>query len=53
MGDLMLVDELNLAEDSVIERLNSVLEKPGLLVLAEKGGRTVRGFQHGRVQLFR
>jgi midasin len=38
-GDLMLVDELNLAEDSVIERLNSVLEKPGLLVLAEKGGR--------------
>lgn len=40
-GDLMLVDEINLAEDSVIERLNSVLEKPGLLVLAEKGGREV------------
>ena len=40
-GDLMLVDEINLAEDSVIERLNSVLEKPGVLVLAEKGGREV------------
>ena len=41
-GDLMLVDELNLAEDSVIERLNSVLEKPGLLVLAEKGAHGLR-----------
>ncbi|KAK3283483.1 hypothetical protein CYMTET_8818 [Cymbomonas tetramitiformis] len=40
-GDLMLVDELNLAEDSVLERLNSVLEPHALLVLAEKGGAEV------------
>ncbi|RHY65930.1 hypothetical protein DYB30_003550 [Aphanomyces astaci] len=36
-GDLFLVDEINLADDAVLERLNSVLEPARGLVLAEKG----------------
>ncbi|KAL3632042.1 hypothetical protein CASFOL_025026 [Castilleja foliolosa] len=37
-GDLFLVDEISLADDSVLERLNSVLEPEKKLLLAEKGG---------------
>ncbi|KAK3037950.1 hypothetical protein RJ639_030655 [Escallonia herrerae] len=37
-GDLFLVDEIALADDSVLERLNSVLEPERKLSLAEKGG---------------
>ena len=37
-GDLFLIDEISLAEDSVLERLNSVLEPERTMVLAEKGG---------------
>ncbi|XP_065866775.1 midasin [Euphorbia lathyris] len=37
-GDLFLVDEISLADDSVLERLNSVLEAERKLSLAEKGG---------------
>ncbi|KAF6161323.1 hypothetical protein GIB67_009210 [Kingdonia uniflora] len=37
-GDLFLVDEISLADDSVLERLNSVLEPEKQLTLAEKGG---------------
>ncbi|GAA5967871.1 hypothetical protein JCM11641_005792 [Rhodosporidiobolus odoratus] len=37
-GDLILLDEISLADDSVLERLNSVLEPSRTLVLAEKGG---------------
>ena len=37
LGQLMLLDEMSLAEDAVLERLNSVLEPSRLLVLAEKG----------------
>ena len=37
-GDLLLLDEVSLADDSVLERLNSVLEPSRTLVLAEKGG---------------
>uniref|UniRef100_A0A8D2PY94 Midasin n=1 Tax=Varanus komodoensis TaxID=61221 RepID=A0A8D2PY94_VARKO len=33
-----LMDEISLADDSVLERLNSVLETEKTLVLAEKGG---------------
>ncbi|KFV78000.1 Midasin, partial [Struthio camelus australis] len=33
-----LLDEISLADDSVLERLNSVLEAEKILVLAEKGG---------------
>ena len=35
---MFLIDEISLADDSVLERLNSVLEPERLLVLAEKGG---------------
>ncbi|KAL0028971.1 hypothetical protein WJX77_009058 [Trebouxia sp. C0004] len=37
-GHIILIDELNLAEDAVLERLNSVLEPGRTLTLAEKGG---------------
>ncbi|CAI9114384.1 OLC1v1015101C1 [Oldenlandia corymbosa var. corymbosa] len=37
-GDFFLVDEISLADDSVLERLNSVLEPERQLSLAEKGG---------------
>ncbi|XP_027334240.1 midasin [Abrus precatorius] len=37
-GELFLVDEISLADDSVLERLNSVLEPERMLSLAEKGG---------------
>ncbi|PWA53605.1 pumilio 23 [Artemisia annua] len=37
-GDLFLVDEISLADDSVLERLNSVLELEMNMSLAEKGG---------------
>ena len=36
-GDFFLLDEISLAEDSVLERLNSVLEPQRILVLVEKG----------------
>ncbi len=42
-GDVLLIDELNLAEDAVLERLNSVLEPGRSLTLAEKGGDAARG----------
>jgi hypothetical protein len=37
-GDLLLIDEISLADDAVLERLNSVLEPARTLLLAEKGG---------------
>ncbi|GJP54985.1 hypothetical protein CLOM_g13979 [Closterium sp. NIES-68] len=37
-GDAVMLDEISLADDSVLERLNSVLETKRTLVLAEKGG---------------
>lgn len=39
-GSLFLLDEISLAEDAVLERLNSVLEPNGTLVLAEYVGGT-------------
>lgn len=36
-GDMFLLDEISLADDSVLERLNSVLEPERSLLLAEKG----------------
>ncbi|XP_069167675.1 LOW QUALITY PROTEIN: midasin-like [Procambarus clarkii] len=36
-GEIFLADEISLADDSVLERLNSVLEPERVLVLAEKG----------------
>ncbi|XP_035827114.1 midasin [Aplysia californica] len=37
-GAMFLIDEISLADDSVLERLNSVLEPERTLVLAERGG---------------
>ncbi|XP_071447069.1 midasin [Hetaerina americana] len=37
-GDIFLADEISLADDSVLERLNSLLEPERKLLLAEKGG---------------
>ena len=37
-GAVLLVDEISLADDSVLERLNSVLEPERTLLLSEKGG---------------
>ncbi|WFD19314.1 hypothetical protein MCAP1_001539 [Malassezia caprae] len=49
-GEHLLLDEISLADDSVLERLNSVLEPERTLVLAEKAGDDVEvrgapGFQ--------
>ena len=48
-GDHFLLDEISLADDAVLERLNSVLEPSRILFLAEKGGGSAvtasRGFQ--------
>ena len=44
-GDMLLIDEISLAEDSVLERLNSVLEPERKLLLAEKGGSSVDEIQ--------
>jgi midasin len=40
-GEPFLLDEISLADDSVLERLNSVLESTRTIVLAEKGGEDV------------
>ncbi|KAH6911428.1 P-loop containing nucleoside triphosphate hydrolase protein [Coprinopsis sp. MPI-PUGE-AT-0042] len=40
-GDVFLLDEISLAEDSVLERLNSVLEPARTIVLAEKSGNSL------------
>ena len=37
-GDVFLLDEISLADDSVLERLNSVLEPSRSIVLAERSG---------------
>lgn len=37
-GGIFLLDEISLADDSVLERLNSVLEPSRMMVLAERGG---------------
>ncbi|MCJ1310585.1 hypothetical protein MMC25_004250 [Agyrium rufum] len=48
-GHYFLLDEISLADDAVLERLNSVLEPARSIVLAEKGDDTVvyaaEGFQ--------
>ncbi|XP_061171072.1 midasin-like [Saccostrea echinata] len=44
-GDMFLIDEISLADDSVLERLNSVLEPERTLLLAEKGGEDGGGNQ--------
>lgn len=41
-GDVLLLDEISLADDSVLERLNSVLEPSRTLVVAEKGAENLK-----------
>jgi midasin len=41
-GGVLLIDEISLAEDSVLERLNSVLESEKTLVVSEKGDGSVQ-----------
>jgi midasin len=51
-GGAVLLDEISLADDSVLERLNSVLEPERSLLLAEKGGdtaETIRAHEGFRV----
>ncbi|KAI6654086.1 Midasin [Oopsacas minuta] len=40
-GEYMLLDEISLADDAVLERMNSLLEPERSLVIAEKGGDSV------------
>jgi len=40
-GGYILLDELSLAEDAVLERLNSVLDRARTVLLAERGGTAV------------
>jgi midasin len=40
-GGIFLLDEISLADDSVLERLNSVLEPNRTMVLAERGGESI------------
>lgn len=42
-GEMILLDELSLADDAVLERLNSVLEPGRSITLAEKGGESSTG----------
>ncbi|ELP92886.1 midasin, putative [Entamoeba invadens IP1] len=35
-GEMFLIDEINMAEDSVLERINSVLEPSRMMTIAEK-----------------
>ena len=44
-GAMFLIDEISLADDSVLERLNSVLEPEQTLLLAEKGGEAEEGVE--------
>lgn len=43
-GGILLIDEISLTDDSVIERINSVLEKERVLILSEKSSQTVEKF---------
>ena len=36
-GDLLLIDEISLADDAVLERLNSVLDPARTILVPEKG----------------
>ncbi|KAF8340373.1 uncharacterized protein EI90DRAFT_3012262 [Cantharellus anzutake] len=44
-GSVFLMDEISLADDSVLERLNSVLEPSRTLLLAERGGLDIADVQ--------
>eukprot|EP01035_Chromulina_nebulosa_P017663 gene17663-23250_t len=41
LGHIFVLDEINLADDAIIERINSVLESNRTITLAEKGGQSM------------
>lgn len=43
-GDMFLIDEISLAEDAVLERLNSILEPERSLTLPEKGSEVLEEY---------
>ncbi|KAJ3255785.1 hypothetical protein HK103_006043 [Boothiomyces macroporosus] len=52
-GDIFLLDEISLADDSVLERLNSVLEPSRQLTLVEKNGLDIFEIKaHEKFQFF-
>ncbi|EWC47023.1 hypothetical protein DRE_03785 [Drechslerella stenobrocha 248] len=51
-GDFFLLDEISLAEDSVLERLNSVLEPEREIFLAEKGYKDAKITAQAEFQFF-
>ncbi|KNZ64278.1 hypothetical protein VP01_1047g1, partial [Puccinia sorghi] len=54
-GNYVLLDEISLADDSVLERLNSLLEPERSIVLAERGGESLDKMQitaHKSFQIF-
>ncbi|KAF1990977.1 midasin [Aulographum hederae CBS 113979] len=51
-GQFFLLDEISLADDSVLERLNSVLEPGRTLLLAEKGPKDSLVVAHEEFQFF-
>ncbi|KAG7818238.1 hypothetical protein KL928_003239 [Ogataea angusta] len=51
-GCFFLLDEISLADDSVLERLNSVLEPERSLLLAEKGSEDAAVVAHKNFQFF-
>ncbi|KAJ3407421.1 AAA ATPase midasin, partial [Chytridiales sp. JEL 0842] len=48
-GDAFLLDEISLADDSVLERLNSVLESDRILVLTEGTSSDIQGTEQALV----
>ncbi|KAI0916947.1 hypothetical protein AcW2_007206 [Taiwanofungus camphoratus] len=52
-GDVFLLDEISLADDSVLERLNSVLEPGRTIVLAERGGYNIESSSIRAVDSFK
>lgn len=51
-GGCVLIDEISLADDAVLERLNSVLEPERKLLIAEKGTRGVSQLDEVSCKLF-
>ncbi|PLW33238.1 hypothetical protein PCASD_09528 [Puccinia coronata f. sp. avenae] len=44
-GDYVLLDEISLADESVLERLNSLFEPERSIILTERGGESLEKMQ--------
>ncbi len=51
-GDVFLMDEINMADDAVVERLNAVLEPGRTLLLPEKGSDSNTVVGHANFRIF-